>query len=347
MARCPASGCSRCKKYPALAPSTLFVTMPLAIEDGGHYASFYDQGGRSNRRSKRANVILVLKIVAVLVVALLVVGTALRVRKLRRDDTRELSKPVERRLFSPPPSPYEPSKGFRLLDDAGDPVARPPVERPRLDPNRHYVFSESSSHTDEVVASHSRHGDDWFLTRSSHRSAFSIVMRRLAIIVLIGLIIAVIATYYVNHHSPKVPKGTSSDSTTSLTTTAASATSTKAAFPTSFTAASTSGDDANYSVPASSYQVVVSGTRGATWAVYNMGPNNTLEWQGIVAKGHVESLKMRGNSRITIGSPSNATVSIRSSPVIFPTHLPPTLVLVFSATTATTTTTTTTTTSLG
>jgi len=283
-------------------------------------------------------VILVLKIAAVLVVAVLVVGTALRVRKLRRDDTRELSKPVERRLFSPPPSPYAPSKGFRLLDDAGEPVVRPPVERPRLDPDRHYVFSESSTHTDEVVASHLRHGDDWSLSRSSHRSAFSIVVRRLVIIVLIGLVIAVIATYYLNHHSPKVPKGTASDSTTSLATSGA-ATSTMTSFPTSLTAVSTSGDDANYNVPASSYDVEVSGTRGATWAVYNMGPRNTLEWQGIVAKGNTMVLRMKGNSRITIGSPSNATVSIGSSPVVFPAHLPPTLILVFAAKTSTTTTT--------
>jgi len=291
-------------------------------------------------------VILVLKIAAVLVVALVVVGTALRVRKLRRDDMRELSKPVERRLFSPPPSPYAPSKGFRLLDGAGEPVARPPVERPRLDPDRRYVFSESSSHTDEVVTSHLRHGDDWSLSRSSHRSAFSIVVRRLVIIVLIGIIIAVIVTYYVNLHSTKAPKGTASDPTTSFTTTSA-ATSTKSTFPTSFTAASTSGDDANYSVSASSYEVEVSGTRGPTWAVYNMGPKNTLEWQGTVAQGQVESLKMTGNSRITIGSPSNATVRVGSSPVVFPAHLPPTLVLVFRATTTTTTTTPTTTTSLG
>jgi hypothetical protein len=290
-------------------------------------------------------VILALKIAAVLVVLLLAIGTALRVRKLRRDDMRELSKPVERRLFSPPPSPYAPSKGFRLLDDSGEPLTRPPVERPRLDPDRHYVFSELSSNADEVVGSHLRHGDDWFLSRSSHRSALSIFMRRLVIIVLIGLIIAVLVTYYVNRDSPKVPKASPGDSSTSLATT------TTTTFPASFTATSTSGDDANYLVPASSYLVVVSGTRGATWAVYNMGPHNTLEWQGTVAKGHVESLKMLGSSRITIGSPSNATVSIGSSPVVFPAHLPPTLVLVFGATTTTSattsTTSSTTTTSLG
>jgi hypothetical protein len=94
--------------------------------------------------------------------------------------------------------------------------------------------------------------------------------------------------------------------------------------------------------------VRVSGARGATWAVYNMGPSNTLEWQGSVAKGHVESLTMRGNSRITIGSPSNAAVSVENVPVTFPAHLPPTLVLVLdAATTSTTTSSSTTTTTTG
>ncbi|HEY5265954.1 MAG TPA: hypothetical protein VIJ40_03995 [Acidimicrobiales bacterium] len=275
---------------------------------------------------------LILKIVAILVVLLLAVGVALRVRKLRRDDTRDFSRTTDRRLVTPPPSPYTPSKGFRLLDGEGEPIQRPAVERPRLDPDRHYVFSDSGPSAEDVVATHSRHNDTWFLSRSSHRSTLSIFLRRLAIVLFIALVIAVIATYYVNHHSPKIPKGSATYSGTSLAITAAATTSsTTTTFPSSLVATSTSGNDAFYSVPSSIYAVVVSGTRGATWAVYNMGPKNTLEWQGAVAQGQQKSLQMTGNSRITIGSPSNATVSVEGSPVVFPSNLPPTLVLVFAA----------------
>ncbi len=267
---------------------------------------------------------LALKIVVAVVVVLLLLGTVLRIRKLRRDEMRELSRPVERRLMAPPPSPYAPSKGFRLLDETGEPLARPPVERPRLDPNRHYVFSELSGTGDETVSSHLRHNDDWFLSRSSQRSTLSIVLRRLAILAVIALVGVVVGTYYVDHHSKKPPASTTT-STSSTTTTTTS-------FPSSFVATSASGDDATFSVPATTYQVVVRGLKGPTWVVFEMGPSNTLEWQGTVAMGKVEALTMTGDSRITIGSPSNASVHVKGSPVVFPTSLPPTLVLVFTST---------------
>lgn len=278
--------------------------------------------------------ILVLKIVVVILVLPLLAGIALRVRKLRRDEMRELSKPVERRLFSPPPSPYAPSKGFRLISESGEALQRPEIERPRLDPKDHYVFSETTSSAEDVVASQLRHKDDWFLSRSSHRSTLSIMLRRVVVILLIALIIAVVVTYYVNHSGPKVPKGSATNPTTTL---ASTTTTTAPPFPSSFQSTLTSGDDAYYSVPATSYQVAVTGSLGATWAVYEMGPKNTLEWQGRVALGHDESLKMTGNSRITIGSPSSATVSVAGSPVVFPTHLPATLNLVFRTTSTGTT----------
>jgi hypothetical protein len=108
-------------------------------------------------------------------------------------------------------------------------------------------------------------------------------------------------------------------------------------FPSSFVATSTSGDDATYRVPVAKYRVIVTGSLGATWAVYNMGPTNSLEWQGTVAQGRDELLTMTGNSRITIGSPSNATVSVDGRPVTFPSPPPSTLVLVFAAASTSTT----------
>jgi hypothetical protein len=164
-------------------------------------------------------VTLVLKVVVVILVLLLLAGIALRVRKIRRDEMRELSKPIERRLFSPPPSPYAPSKGFRLIDESGEPLQRPEVERPRLDPEHHYVFSETTSSADDVVSSHLRHKDDWFLSRSSHRSTLSIMLRRAVVILLIALIVAVVVTYYVNHSTSKVPKSSATSPTTTLAST--------------------------------------------------------------------------------------------------------------------------------
>jgi hypothetical protein len=266
-------------------------------------------------------VILALKVIAVVVVLLLLAGTVLRVRKLRRDEMRELSRPVERRLMAPPPSPYAPSKGFRLLDESGQPLARPPIERPRLDPNRHYVFNESTGGGEEIAASHLRHNDDWFLSRSSQRSTASIVLRRLAVLVLVALIIVIVATYYVDHHPGKGHNNSATKSTTTTTV-----------FPSSLSATSSSGDDVYYNVPAAKYQVVVRGLHGPTSVIYHMGASNTLVWQGTVTKGDAVAQTMTGDSRITIDSPLSASVHVEGSPVVFPSPLPATLILVFTST---------------
>jgi hypothetical protein len=270
-------------------------------------------------------VILALEIVGIVVAVLLIAGTALRIRKLKRDESRELSKPLERRLVSPPPSPYTPSKGFRLLDGSGEPMTRPPVERPRLDPERQYVFSDSAS-GDESSALHTRHNDDWFLSRSSHRSTASLVARSVAVVVVAALVVIVVVAYYVNRQP-----GKRASSTTTTTTTHPRTTTTTSTIPSAFHAVSVSGDDATYNVPATRYRVTVTGALGETWAVYNMGPTSTLEWQGPVDQGHDESLIMTGNSRVTLGSPSSATVSVDGKSVVFPAALPPTLVLVFTS----------------
>lgn len=268
--------------------------------------------------------ILALEIVGIVVAVLLVAGTLLRIRKLKRDEMRELSKPLDRRLVSPPPSPYTPSKGFRLLDGSGEPMTRPPVERPRLDPERQYVFRDSAS-SEESNALHARHNDNWFLSRSAHRSTASIVARSVAVVVLAVLVVVVVVAYYVDRHPGK------HTSSTTTTTTRARTTTTATTLPSAFRAVTVSGDDANYKVPAARYRVTVTGSLGETWAVYNMGPSSTLEWQGPVDLGHDESLVMTGDSRVTLGSPSSATVSVDGKPLVFPTPLPATLVLVFTA----------------
>src|ERR1700691_3659715 len=221
--------------------------------------------------------------VAIGVVVLLVVGiAALRIRKLRRDEIRELSRPVERRLMSPPPSPYAPSKGFRLLDGPLDSTRRPEPLRPRLETDREYVFSETQMPGDgDVVPTHLRHSEEWALSKSARRPA-SFTGLRVALIALIVIVIVGALGLYVQHRDSKNGTTTTTTSTRPPSTT----TTTKAlALPSSFVATSTSGETATYQVPLSRYRVIVHGAQGPTWSVYKMGPQSTLEWQGTVAVG--------------------------------------------------------------
>ena len=265
---------------------------------------------------------LAVKISIVLVVVVVVAIAALRIRKLRRDEIRELSQPVERRLMSPPPSPYAPSKGFRLLDGPLDSTRRPEPLRPRLESDRDYVFSESQMPGDgEVVPSQLRHNEKWALSKSARRST-SYSGLRVAIIALIVIAVAGAIGLYLQ-------RGPSKSGSTTTTTTRPPATTTTLVLPSSFVATSTSGQIAIYRVRLKRYDVVVKGALGPTWAVYKMGPHSTLEWQGTVATGNHESLQMVGDSQITIGAPHSASVTVEGRPVVFPSPLPTTLVLSF------------------
>jgi hypothetical protein len=271
---------------------------------------------------------LALKIIIAVVVVLVITIASLRIRKLRRDEIRELSRPVERRLMSPPPSPYAPSKGFRLLDGPLDATRRPEPSRPRLETDREYVFSETQMLVDgEVVPTHHRHNEKWALSKSGRRTASFTGLRVAVIALIIVVIVGGIGLYLQhrdsNHNAPPTTTTTRPRSTT--TTTIA------AALPASFVATSTSGETATYRVALTKYVVVVHGALGATWAAYEMGPQSTLEWQGTVAQGAMESLMMTGDSHITIGAPKSASVTVEGKPVVFPSPLPTTLVLSFVA----------------
>jgi len=86
-------------------------------------------------------VITALKVALVVILALLLVVVALRMRKLRRDEMRALEKRTD------PASWYRPvalpaSRGFRLLDGTEAPSTPRTPMRPRLEPDREYVFSD-------------------------------------------------------------------------------------------------------------------------------------------------------------------------------------------------------------
>ena len=233
----------------------------------------------------------------ILVVVLLIIGVAtLRIRKLRRDEIRELSRPVERRLVSPPPSPYTPSKGFRLLDGPIDPARRPEPMRPRLETDRDYVFSETQmTGAEEVVPSQHRHNEEWALSKSARRSASYAGLRvGVTALVIVALIVAV--GFYLQHHDTKSPPAT----TTTVKKT--SSTTTTVATPASWGDVSTSGQSATDWVLTNRHQVIVHGSFGSTWAVVQMGTRNTLERQGTVIQGSQNWSPTTGNSLFTIAT---------------------------------------------
>jgi hypothetical protein len=266
----------------------------------------------------------------VIAAALIVlVAMGLRLRKLRRDEMRKIAARVERHLMVPPPSPYTPSKGFRLLDgpEGDQPRHHPP--RPRLEPDHDYVFSESQlppTYT-ESISPLGRHDERWALSKSVRPSRFSSLGARLMIAVLVMALIAIVTLYYVQ----RGPNATTPTTTTTTTTTrSSSSTNVNVVWPANLVATSTNGQDATYRVPTTTYRVTVRGSNGPAWTVYTMGPRDTLEWQGDVALGSSESLVMTGTSRISLGAPKNATVRVGQSSVVFPSPLPATLTLVLT-----------------
>jgi hypothetical protein len=268
---------------------------------------------------------VVVTVVIAVGVAFIIVIVALRLRKLRRDEMRKIAARVERRLMVPPPSPYTPSKGYRLLDGPVNPEGpRPEPPRPRLETDREYVFSESQLPSyQESVSPLGRHDNRWALSKSARPAPLASFGARLGLIVIAILIVAIVGLYYVKHGNP--PK-TTTTTTTSLAS--SSSTHSKVKWPSTLVASVVSGDNATYRVPVSKYRVTVSGANGAVWTVYRMGPQNTLEWQGRIAQGSSESLVLSGVSKITLGSPHSASVKIGLSTVAFPSTPPATLTLV-------------------
>jgi len=267
----------------------------------------------------------------VVVLILVATGAALRVRKVRRDSVRELSRSTDRRLMSPPPSPYAPSKGFRLLDENGSPLTRPEPVRPRLEPDREYVFSDSQTPLSEDSPGASMRRDDlWALSRSAHRPKVHVTTRRVGGFALMVVAVLAVGGYLIGRlNSGSGPSATSTS--TSTTTTTAKQSTTTTTWPQRFVPVSQTTQSATYRVPTIKYVVSVSGSLGPTWAKFVMGPQNTLEWQGTVASNKSETLELTGASSITLGSPRNATVSVGGSPVTFPSPLPTTLTLNFVA----------------
>lgn len=133
---------------------------------------------------------LLVQIAGGLVLLVLIVAFFLRGRGgQRRTKTSTSVRPT------PPPSPYKPSKGFRILDGSETPTP-PEVRRPRLDPNKEFVFSDPLATSSETLsAPHLRHDERWALDRSMRRAPHPRVRRRRWIwaLLLTALIAALVA----------------------------------------------------------------------------------------------------------------------------------------------------------
>lgn len=269
--------------------------------------------------------IIAVEIVAVVVVVLVAAVVLLRFRKLHRDGERERSRTVDRRLMTPPPSPYATSKGFRLIDETGQSVPRREPARPRLEPDREYIFSDNQvSPLDLPAQSASRQRDNWALSRSAHRPKVHVTTSRIAAAVVVIAIIAGAGAYGVSrlakHHGASTPSTSTTTSVRSITTTI---------FPKTFSPVATGVLSATYNVPVTKYRLAVTAVNGPTWVRFVMGPQSTLEFQGTIARDKSEQLSMTGDTSLTIGSPGNAAVNVDGVPVVLPKPLPSTLTLHF------------------
>lgn len=163
---------------------------------------------------------LAIEVIIALFIALILAVGVLRYRKLHRDHLRaDVIKP--NRLVSPPPSPYTTSKGFRLVDQASESTGDKPSApaRPRLEPTHDYVFGESQAPAYDVEAlAHLRHDEKWALSRSARRAKFTpTFMRKVAVVVVVLLALAVGAFYFL-HHAKNVSNGGTNSTSTSTTT---------------------------------------------------------------------------------------------------------------------------------
>jgi hypothetical protein len=162
-------------------------------------------------------------VIALVVVAALLAGAVavLRARKLRRDETRERGRRLAARI-APPPSPYEISRGVRLLDGDAQPIAREQPARPRLDPERTYVFSDATPFDPDAPAhARARHDDHWALERSARRARLTPGSGRVLAIVALVLALLLALGAVIQHEATRAATTTttSTSSTTTSTTT--------------------------------------------------------------------------------------------------------------------------------
>ncbi len=141
----------------------------------------------------------VLYILLGFVAVLFLAGTALRIRKLRRDKRMRESIGVDPRPRITPASTPERAKSFRFLRENEEP-SETIIELPRIEPVRRRIFEDGDDSEDfyPQPAKRGRRDNDWLLNRSRHRSD---PLRLVKILIVTGVVLAAGSgvVYYVLH----------------------------------------------------------------------------------------------------------------------------------------------------
>jgi len=244
----------------------------------------------------------------------------LRWRKLRRDEIRILER--HSKNFLPPPSPYQPSKGFRLLDGSTTLPAPRDVQRPRLDPDAHYVFGETTpSFGEDIAASARRHDQMWALDRASRRRGLSQSSWRVVGVALLVILILLIVGYFLERHP------TMHHHKTPTTTTSTVA----AQWPSQLVATSSTSSTATYNIPTGSYTFVTTAEGGALHLTVRSGTPSSVVYQGNLAKGASESLSLSGDTTVVIDPSADGVITLHSSDVVLPASAGTSMTLTFTS----------------
>jgi hypothetical protein len=111
-----------------------------------------------------------------------------------------------------PPSPYQPSRGFRILDGSEDEEVHR-VQLPRLDPNKEFIFNDHATLSGDVAGPvHLRHDEQWALERSMRRAPQPRVRRRrrttwIIVLLALAVLVVVILIAGAHPHTPGVGLG--------------------------------------------------------------------------------------------------------------------------------------------
>ena len=133
---------------------------------------------------------LLVRVAGALIVVVLVLAYVWRGRM----GARRASPKVDTRPTLPP-SPYQPSRGFKILD-GNEPEEPHEIQLPRLDPHKEFVFGDHIAPVSESISvPHLRHDEQWALDRSMRHAPHPRVRRRRRLawtLVVIVLAVAVI-----------------------------------------------------------------------------------------------------------------------------------------------------------
>jgi hypothetical protein len=161
-----------------------------------------------------------------------------------------------------------------------------------------------------------------------------------AVIVLVsGLAIAGAHSRQNPHHNTTAttapPRRTQSRVSRPATTTQPTTT-----IPSTFSPTSTGQSSATYGLPFSSYTVAFQATNGSCW-IQITAADGTVPYAQTLTEGSTYHIVLTGNSKVELGAPGYASITVDDTPVAFPSSYGAPFTMTFNAAPSTTTTPTT------